>query len=50
VRYLMRSEWAETAEDVLWRRSKSGLHVTPDAAAALARFMAGEGARKAAAE
>ncbi len=50
VRYLMRSEWAETAEDVLWRRSKSGLHVTPDAAAALARFMAGEGSRKAAAE
>ncbi|MEQ9608305.1 MAG: hypothetical protein RLN99_11630, partial [Kiloniellaceae bacterium] len=26
--YLMRCEWAETAEDVLWRRSKLGLHVS----------------------
>jgi len=26
--YLMRYEWAETAEDVLWRRSKLGLHVS----------------------
>ena len=25
VRYLMRHEWAETADDVLWRRSKLGL-------------------------
>ena len=24
VRYLMRAEWAETADDVLWRRSKLG--------------------------
>jgi glycerol-3-phosphate dehydrogenase len=27
LRYLMRHEWAETAEDVLWRRSKLGLHM-----------------------
>jgi glycerol-3-phosphate dehydrogenase len=23
----MRAEWAQSAEDVLWRRSKMGLHV-----------------------
>lgn len=26
--YLTRHEWAETADDVLWRRTKLGLHVT----------------------
>jgi glycerol-3-phosphate dehydrogenase len=26
--YLISEEWAETAEDVLWRRSKLGLHMT----------------------
>jgi glycerol-3-phosphate dehydrogenase len=30
VRHLANQEWAETAEDVLWRRSKLGLHMTPD--------------------
>jgi glycerol-3-phosphate dehydrogenase len=39
VRYLMRHEFAETADDVLWRRSKLGLHVGAEAVAALARFM-----------
>ncbi|HBF29676.1 glycerol-3-phosphate dehydrogenase [Rhizobium sp.] len=29
VRYLMRSEWAGTADDVLLRRTKEGLHMTP---------------------
>ncbi len=29
VRYLIAQEWAVTAEDVLWRRSKLGLHLTP---------------------
>ncbi|GAB3262652.1 glycerol-3-phosphate dehydrogenase [Chitinimonas naiadis] len=28
VRYLMREEWARTAEDILWRRTKLGLHMT----------------------
>ncbi|MGH1407026.1 MAG: glycerol-3-phosphate dehydrogenase [Rhodomicrobiaceae bacterium] len=28
VRYLMTHEWATTAEDVLWRRTKLGLHMT----------------------
>lgn len=28
VRYLVRDEWAVDAEDVLWRRTKEGLHMT----------------------
>ena len=47
VRYLMRYEWAETADDVLWRRSKLGLWLTEPQRAALARFMAGEDIRAA---
>jgi glycerol-3-phosphate dehydrogenase len=39
VRYLMRHEWAETADDVLWRRSKLGLRLAADEQAALARFI-----------
>jgi len=39
VRYLMEHEWAVTAADVLWRRSKLGLHFTADEAAALEDFM-----------
>ncbi len=50
VRYLMREEWAETAEDVLWRRTKLGLHASKEQTAALDRFMADEAGRKAAAE
>lgn len=38
--YLARAEWARTAEDVLWRRSKMGLHVLPQAADAIEAFMA----------
>jgi glycerol-3-phosphate dehydrogenase len=40
VRYLMRKEWAQTADDVLWRRSKLGLRFSPEQTAALDRFMA----------
>lgn len=29
VRYLAAHEWAETAEDILWRRTKHRLHMTP---------------------
>ncbi|HKT66277.1 MAG TPA: glycerol-3-phosphate dehydrogenase C-terminal domain-containing protein, partial [Burkholderia sp.] len=29
LRYLRDAEWATCAQDVLWRRSKLGLHVTP---------------------
>jgi glycerol-3-phosphate dehydrogenase len=39
VRYLMETEWARTAEDVLWRRSKLGLRLSQDQAAALKLWM-----------
>ncbi|MGE0845565.1 MAG: glycerol-3-phosphate dehydrogenase [Flavobacteriaceae bacterium] len=42
VRYLMRGEWAATAEDVLWRRSKLGLHIDAGGAARLEAFMAAQ--------
>jgi len=38
--YLRREEWAQTAEDLLWRRSKLGLHLPPDAAARLDEWLA----------
>ena len=41
VRYLMRHEWAETPDDVLWRRTKLGLHFSPAQREILAQFMAG---------
>lgn len=41
VRYLMEREWARTANDVLWRRSKLGLRLTPQERERLAAFMAG---------
>jgi glycerol-3-phosphate dehydrogenase len=40
VRYLMRKEWAQDADDVLWRRSKLGLRFSGAQHAALADFMA----------
>ncbi len=33
--YLVRREWAQTADDILWRRSKLGLHVPAGAAEAI---------------
>ena len=50
VRYLMRHEWAETADDVLWRRTKLGLQASAEQTAALERFMAEATGHKAAAE
>jgi glycerol-3-phosphate dehydrogenase len=50
VRYLMRHEFAETADDVLSRRSKLYLRVGADATAALSRFMENRDGRVAAAE
>ncbi len=35
IAYLCEEEWARSAEDVLWRRSKLGLHVPDDAAQAI---------------
>ena len=40
VDYLVAQEWARTAEDVLWRRSKLGLHVPPGTADRLAAYLA----------
>jgi glycerol-3-phosphate dehydrogenase len=40
VRYLMQKEWAQTAEDVLWRRSKLGLRLSVAQKTALEAFMA----------
>jgi glycerol-3-phosphate dehydrogenase len=37
----MRHEWAETADDVLWRRSKLGLEMSKQEHAAVERFMTG---------
>jgi glycerol-3-phosphate dehydrogenase len=39
VRYLMTKEWAQTADDVLWRRSKLGLRLSEAERASLDRFM-----------
>ncbi len=40
VRYLMNQEWAQSADDVLWRRSKMGLRFSDGQRANLDRFMA----------
>jgi glycerol-3-phosphate dehydrogenase len=40
VRYLVENEWARSADDVLWRRSKLGLKATPEECTALDRFIA----------
>ena len=42
VRYLMTQEWALTADDIVWRRSKLGLRLSVDQVAALDRWMAHE--------
>ncbi|HEX3885167.1 MAG TPA: glycerol-3-phosphate dehydrogenase [Stellaceae bacterium] len=41
LRWFVDEEWARTAEDVLWRRTKLGLTAGPDAAARLSARMAG---------
>jgi glycerol-3-phosphate dehydrogenase len=40
VDWLVRTEWARTGEDVLWRRSKLGLRFTPEEVTALERHLA----------
>jgi glycerol-3-phosphate dehydrogenase len=39
VKYLVANEWAQTAEDILWRRTKSGLHMNSAQREAFAQFM-----------
>jgi len=41
VEFLRDTEWAETAEDIVWRRSKLGLRLTPDEIAALDAYLRG---------
>jgi glycerol-3-phosphate dehydrogenase len=41
VDWLVRTEWARTAEDILWRRSKLGLRVSPTEATALNAHLSG---------
>lgn len=41
VAYLVDNEWAETAVDILWRRTKRGLHVPSETAASLEAWLAG---------
>jgi len=48
VGWMCRHEWARTAEDILWRRTKLGLHMTLEQRAALAGFMDRRDARLAA--
>jgi glycerol-3-phosphate dehydrogenase len=38
--YLMREEWAEETDDVIWRRSKLGLRLSKEQVANLESFMA----------
>jgi glycerol-3-phosphate dehydrogenase len=40
VRYLVENEWAQSAEDVLWRRSKLGLNATLEDRDVLGQFIA----------
>lgn len=40
VRYLVAQEWAETADDILWRRTKLGLRVTASETQRLSAFLA----------
>jgi glycerol-3-phosphate dehydrogenase len=41
LQWLVSREWARTAEDVLWRRSKLGLHIPPEGQERLARRLGG---------
>jgi glycerol-3-phosphate dehydrogenase len=40
VDFLVREEWARTADDILWRRTKAGLAASPEQRAALVRYLA----------
>jgi glycerol-3-phosphate dehydrogenase len=40
VDWLIRTEWARNADDVLWRRSKLGLRMTDVEVRAVADYMA----------
>ena len=39
IRYLVQVEWAMTLEDILWRRSKLGLHISADTEKRIKKFL-----------
>jgi glycerol-3-phosphate dehydrogenase len=43
VDYLLAQEWARSAEDVLWRRTKAGLQLTPGQREAVTRYLTRSG-------
>lgn len=47
LRWLMTREWARTAEDVVWRRSKLGLRLSPAEVQAIDDWMRNEAAKAA---
>jgi glycerol-3-phosphate dehydrogenase len=42
IEFLIRDEWAASAEDILWRRTKCGLHMDDDERARAAAFIEGK--------
>ncbi|WP_246715002.1 glycerol-3-phosphate dehydrogenase [Aestuariivirga litoralis] len=50
IEYLKREEFVVTADDILWRRSKLGLHMKPDEIEALKAYLAPKAAAKPAAK
>lgn len=50
LRWLVEREWAQSAEDVLWRRTKLGLRATPQQVRAIAEYLSQTEARSAAAK
>ncbi len=44
--YLTAEEWAETVEDVLWRRTKLGLRIGPEGRPAIASYLADLGRKR----
>ena len=50
VEYMLAQEWAQTAEDILWRRSKLGLHLPAGTSDRLAAWLARRAAPTASAE
>ncbi|MCV6611566.1 MAG: glycerol-3-phosphate dehydrogenase [Amphritea sp.] len=42
VEYLRSFEWARTADDILWRRTKQGLLLTPEQLTGLENYMSGQ--------
>jgi glycerol-3-phosphate dehydrogenase len=44
VEYLIEQEWAMATDDILWRRSKLGLHLSPETIASLTHWLGNTGA------